>query len=748
MKRQILFVVLVVVTLLLPGPTPAWAQGSTRSTTHAYPPPQDRARDNSLPIAHRTAAYTSPAAPASNSWVTRAAIPTPRGNAASNVLDNRIYVIGGWTTQDSAVVEAYDPSTNSWSTKASMPTPRNGLAAAVVNGKIYAIGGWSGTANTNAVEVYDPVSNTWSSAAPLPVATVGLGAAAVGGKIYVFGGWRATGTTNAVSMYDPATNSWTTRSSMPTARDDLAVVVVAGKIFVLGGKNPDTLDTVEIFDPVTNSWTPGVSLPISRNAFSATNIDGKIYIAGGGDTAHLRFDPATGIWQTLASLPTRRWDPIAEIVAGKEYVIGGWSGAGDPNANEAYTPPSASTPVVSVVGSPRAAALQPVLNAFVDQSGFVVAYRQNDDLWTFLLDCQTHGTCPDVAIVPNPGLIKQLAQRGALQPLDPVIPSFDTYYAAMWRRLGSVGGTLVGLPIDVSSKNMVWYRPQTLAGIGATPPDDWAGLLGLADDFVADGQTPFAIGAESGAASGWPLTDIFENLLVRTGGPEVQRRLVDHRIAWTDPAVITAMQRFTDIIGDDAYVAGGAAGILTTSFGDAIDMVLGDTPSANMYFGATWVQWFIDPGLTPLVDYNYFPFPEINPTWGSPITGGADLAVLFENSGAAQAFMQFLATPAAGELWVTSTNVHISPNNGVNLAVYTNPITHAVAQELLAAPDFLFDLDDQLPYELQTYLWAQLMYFVAHQDQIPLVLQRIEQRATELQGPPYPVYLPVVRTSP
>ena len=118
--------------------------------------------------------HASPAAPASNTWETRAPMPTPRGAAASAVLNNKIYVMGGWTTQDSAVVEVYDPATNTWSTKAPMPTPRNNLAATALNGKIYAIGGWSGTANTNVVEVYDPTSNTWSSAAPLPVATNGL----------------------------------------------------------------------------------------------------------------------------------------------------------------------------------------------------------------------------------------------------------------------------------------------------------------------------------------------------------------------------------------------------------------------------------------------------------------------------------------------------------------------------------------------------------------------------------------------
>lgn len=721
-------------------------QPSAGKHTSAGASQMDHAGDNSNLWPHDTAANASPVTLESNSWETRAALPTPRGAAASVVLGNKIYVMGGWTTQDSAAVEVYDPVANTWSTRASMPTPRNNLAAAVVNGKAYAIGGWSGTANTNVVEVYDPASNTWSTAAPLPTATLGLRAAVVGGRIYVMGGWRPGGVTDAVVMYDPATNTWTPRSAMPTARTEFAAVVAAGKIFALGGSSDSgALDTVEIYDPVANSWSAGVSLSVARHAPAAANIDGKIYLAGGGDSTHLRFDSVPGAWQTLSPVPTSRWSPVAEAVAGKLYVIGGWHDGSDPNANEVYTPPAASTPVVGVVAGFNASNIQPVLNVFVDQTQFIVAFQQQREMWTFLLDCQTAGNCPAVAIIPNPGLFNELAARGALEPLDPIIPTFDAYYAAPWRRLGSVDGILFALPIDVSSKSMVWYRPQSLATIGATPPNNWTGLLGLADDFVAAGQTPFAIGAESDAASGWPLTDIFENILVRTAGPDVQRRLVNHTIAWTDPAIVTAMQRFTDVIGDDQYVAGGAAGILTTPFWDAIDMVLGNSPSAAMYFGASWVQqFFIDPTLMPIVDFNYFPFPQINPTWGNPVTGGGDLTILFEESDAAKAFMQFLATPEAGEIWVTSSEGHISPNNGVSLDVYSNPITRAVAEELLSASDFLFDLDDQLPGELQTYLWEQLMYFVAHQDQIPSVLQRIEQRATELQGSPYPIYLPVV----
>lgn len=38
---------------------------------------------------------------------------------------------------------AYDPATNQWSTNAAMPTARTRLGAAVINNQLYAVGGWA-----------------------------------------------------------------------------------------------------------------------------------------------------------------------------------------------------------------------------------------------------------------------------------------------------------------------------------------------------------------------------------------------------------------------------------------------------------------------------------------------------------------------------------------------------------------------------------------------------------------------------
>ena len=84
-----------------------------------------------------------------------AAMPTAR-NPAVGVVNGIVYAVGGWGASNYlATVEAYDPATNTWTTKASMPTPRFGLAVGVVNGILYAVGGY--VANSLAtLEVYQP----------------------------------------------------------------------------------------------------------------------------------------------------------------------------------------------------------------------------------------------------------------------------------------------------------------------------------------------------------------------------------------------------------------------------------------------------------------------------------------------------------------------------------------------------------------------------------------------------------------
>lgn len=142
--------------------------------------------------------------PKTDSWVEKKPIPTPRHNPGIAVVNGKIYVIGGdkeeggsiWET--TAIVEAYDPVEDKWETKASLPSVRFYPGTVVVNNKIFVMGGWSDFVEggeavsrvVSRVDVYDPEPNEWSSAASLPQQVVAPGAASIGNEIYVIGGYR------------------------------------------------------------------------------------------------------------------------------------------------------------------------------------------------------------------------------------------------------------------------------------------------------------------------------------------------------------------------------------------------------------------------------------------------------------------------------------------------------------------------------------------------------------------------------
>ena len=103
-------------------------------------------------------------------------MPTTRGGLQANIVDERIYVIGGVSNDDETVNlnEVYDPNTDTWATKTPIPTPVSSYASAVVDGKIYVIGGLAPVVNSSAKsrvnlnQIYDPETDTWSQGTPIP----------------------------------------------------------------------------------------------------------------------------------------------------------------------------------------------------------------------------------------------------------------------------------------------------------------------------------------------------------------------------------------------------------------------------------------------------------------------------------------------------------------------------------------------------------------------------------------------------
>jgi len=237
-------------------------------------------------------------------------------------------------------------------------------------------------------------------------------------------------------------------------------------------------------------------------------------------------------------------------------------------------------------------AFRDVVAVFEAETGIdVVIDEVGRDLPTVLPVRVAAGNPPDLAALPNPGQMKEFADQGALVALDDLANLAD--HPAAFVDLGTVDGHVYGLFIAADFKSMVWYNTKAFEGRGYEVPTSWPALIALSDQIVADGGTPWAIGLESGAASGWTGTDWIEDIMLRTAGPVLYDKWVNHEIPWTHPAVKKAWEYFGQIVNAPGYVYGGAVGALTIFFGDSPAVMFDTPPGAYLHRQASFIQSFI-----------------------------------------------------------------------------------------------------------------------------------------------------------
>ena len=244
---------------------------------------------------------------ASSSWSTAASLPGAAvENPAVVAHGGKLYAFGGSTEPFAGAVAnaaVYNPATNAWTSLAPMATPRAGAAVDVLNGKIYVVGGMgSDGASLASVEIFDPVAGTWSAGPSLATRRDNPGAATLDGKLYVFGGRTreasgvvANGTLASVEMLDPAAGAWVARAPMPSGRRTFLVAKLGGRAQVIGGEatgSGGAFSANEEYDPATDTWRRLRSMTTARHGLAGGVIDGVVHAVGGGPTSGLTFTNA------------------------------------------------------------------------------------------------------------------------------------------------------------------------------------------------------------------------------------------------------------------------------------------------------------------------------------------------------------------------------------------------------------------------------------------------------------------------
>jgi len=218
-----------------------------------------------------------------------------------------------------------------------------------------------------------------------------------------------------------------------------------------------------------------------------------------------------------------------------------------------------------------------MLAYFEDATGVTVNYSSSENYeQQIVIDTQA-GSPPNIAILPQPGLLADLASKGFLTDLGADNAKWmDDNYAAgdSWVKLGTYKGKDGGehfyaFPYKADLKSLVWYSPDNFADAGYEVPKTMEELKALTEKIAASGQKPWCIGLGSGGATGWPATDWVEDLMLRTQKPDVYDKWVTNEIPFNDPAVVGAIEEFGWFARNDKFVDGGAKAVASTDFRDS-----------------------------------------------------------------------------------------------------------------------------------------------------------------------------------
>ena len=275
--------------------------------------------------------------PSNASWTTLTSPPGASFGAATASQGGRLYVLGGFSTQISPSVVAWDGAT--WGAVSSMLQPRLMSGAAAARGSVFALGGFdeNGVSSASA-ERFDPGPGTWSAVASMPLSRASGAAGAIGESLFVAGGQGDDGQPLAECFrFDPAIDAWSSIAALPTPRTGVAGAVFEGRLWVIGGFNGGPSPVVERFDPVSGAWSAGQDLPEPLWFPAAGTLDGRVWVVGGMDASFQRSDRvysagSDGAWRVETSLPAALAVAAVGSLSNCLVVAGGMDASGLPSA--------------------------------------------------------------------------------------------------------------------------------------------------------------------------------------------------------------------------------------------------------------------------------------------------------------------------------------------------------------------------------------------------------------------------------
>ncbi len=366
--------------------------------------------------------------------------------------------------------------------------------------------------------------------------------------------------------------------------------------------------------------------------------------------------------------------------------------------------------------------IQVVLEYFREATGAEIKYSSSENYEQQVVIDSQAGSPANISVLPQPGLIADLASKGLLAPLTDADKAWmvENYGAGQsWVDIGTSKDKdgkpqFFGFSYKTDVKSLVWFSPDNFADAGYKVPTTMEELVALSDKIVADGGKPWCIGLGSGGATGWPATDWIEDIMLRTQAPDVYDKWVTNEVKFNDPAIINALDIFGAFAKNDAYVDGGAAGVASTDFRDSPKGLFSTPPKCYMHHQASFIPSFFPEGtkMGEDADFFYFPTYASKPELGKPVLGAGTLFTITKDSKAARAFIEYLKMPLAHEVWMADGGF-LTPLKSANPAAYANDAARKQGEIMATASTFRFDGSDLMPGKIGAgAFWTGMVDFV------------------------------------
>jgi alpha-glucoside transport system substrate-binding protein len=393
---------------------------------------------------------------------------------------------------------------------------------------------------------------------------------------------------------------------------------------------------------------------------------------------------------------------------------------------------SVYTTIIAPEDAPHQASYKP----FEDCTGVTIKYEGSREMEAQLPVRVKGGNAPDIAYLPQPGLLKTMVETGKVIAAPPEVEANVDKNMPDWKTYGTVDGTFYAAPLGANVKSYVWYSPQAFADKGYQVPKTWDELLALTEKIAADNPggdvKPWCAGIESGDATGWPATDWVEDVMLRTAGPEVYDKWVAHEIPFNDPAVATALAEVGKILKNPKYVNGGFGDVKTiasTSFQDAGKQVMEGTCYMHRqasFYAANW-----DPGTKVGEDGDVWAFylPSKDAST-HPVLGAGEVTAAFADRPEVKAFQTYLSSTewATERAKTCGTGGCVTANINVDPALLKSPVDKLSAETLTdKSATFRFDGSDLMPGAVGAgTFWKGMVDWITGQDD-KATLDYIEQ---------------------